>query len=108
MCGSYASECVLLDVEVNIGAALVYDIQDLRSGDEYRQLEMIIIDRNLCVTFNASAVTYFHVRMANINGWTGELCLLPDHSGHLAAGVSPCQFCEGPQWGFEPPKTTIL
>lgn len=59
---------MLLDVEVNIGAALVYDIQDLRSADEYRQLEMIIIDRNLCVTFNASAVTYFHVRMANING----------------------------------------
>lgn len=99
---------MLLDVEVNIGAALVYDIQDLRSADEYGQLEMIIIDRNLGVTFNASAVTYFHVRMANINGRTGELCLLPDHSGHLAAGVSPCQFCEGPRWGFEPPKTTIL
>lgn len=99
---------MLLDVEVNIGAALVYDIKDLRSDDEYRQLEMMIIDRNLCVTFNASAVTYSHIRMANINGWTGELFLLPDHSGHLAAGVSPCQFCEGPLWGFEPPKTTIL
>lgn len=49
---------MLLDVEVNIGAALVYDIQDLRSADEYRQLEMIIIiERDLCVTFNASAVT---------------------------------------------------
>lgn len=75
MCGSYASECVLLDVEVNIGAALVYDIQDLRSADEYRQLEMMIIDRNLCVTFNASAVTYFHVRMANINGWNWRAVL---------------------------------
>lgn len=100
---------MLLDVEVNIGAALVYDIQDLRSADEYRQLEMIIvIDRDLCVTFNASAVTYFMSEWQISMDGIGELCLLPDHSGHLAAGVSPCQFCEGPRWGFEPPKTTIL
>lgn len=74
---------MLLDVEVNIGVALVYDIQDLRSADEYRQLEMIIIiDWSLCVTFNASAVTCFHVRMANIKwmDWRAVLTSGPQWS----------------------------